>query len=106
MTDYNTTTMPHVTDEKGPIRRGVVVEFEPQATINDRIVEVDPQGPTTFRVDEAEALKITGCEKLEAIESRNYESDGLKDASTAPLWIRQWTGPFDCDVSLVKENQS
>jgi len=93
-------------EEPEDIERGVTVTFEPQATIHDRIVDVDPQGDTTFTVDEAEALKLTGCERLEEIESRTYSSDGLKDASTAPLWIRQWTGPFDFDVSLVKENRS
>ena len=83
----------------------IVVEFEPQATINDRIVEVDPQGETTFTVDVAEALKLTGCTRLEEVESRTYSSDGLKDASTAPLWVRQWSGPFDCDVSLVESGR-
>jgi len=87
-------------------KRSVVVDFEPQATINGRIVEVDPQGPTTFTVDEAEALKITGCAKLEAIESRTYASDGLKDARAAPRWIRQWSGPFDCDITLIEKDKA
>lgn len=81
--------------------RFVEVEFTAQATINDRIIEVDPEGPRRFLVSEAEALKLTEHTSLEAIESNTFQSDELSRASTAPEWVRRWRGPFECEIVRI-----
>jgi hypothetical protein len=83
--------------------RYVEVEFTAQATINDRIIEVDPEGPRCFLVSETEALKLTGHTSLEAIASNTFQSDELSRASTAPEWVRRWRGPFDCEIVRIGE---
>lgn len=83
--------------------RFVEVEFTAQATINGRIIEVDPEGPRCFLVSEAEALKLTGYASLEAIESNTFQSDELARASTAPEWVRRWSGPFECEIVRIGE---
>lgn len=64
--------------------RYVKVAFTAQATINDRIIEVTPEGHRCSLVSEAEALKLTEHTSLEAIESNTFQSDELSRASTAP----------------------
>jgi len=56
--------------------------------MNDYAYPVDPEGPTTFEVDESE---------LAGLEPDTNESDDLRFHANAPEWIREWSGPFYID---------
>lgn len=69
-----------------------IVEFHPQAWVNDYAVEVDPQGPTQYEVEDSDIES--------GWESDTYETDALKDHPNAPEWVREWQGPFWVDVDF------
>lgn len=76
----------------------VLVQFTPQATINDRIISLDPMGENQFEVTESEALELAEVDRIEDIEEDTEESDLLSLASTAPAWIADWPGPYYCEI--------
>lgn len=64
------------------------VRFHPQAWINDRAIEVDPQGETEWEVEVV----------VDDVEDDTYESDELRLHENAPEWVKDWTGPFFIEV--------
>jgi hypothetical protein len=82
--------------------------FQPEAWISDQAVPVDPEGPSEWDctpfVDEA---KLAYLRKLADREGESLQDlvDGVLDNDdvfkgdpAAPLWIRQWRGPFTIRV--------
>jgi hypothetical protein len=72
----------------------VIATFQPQAWVNDLAVGVDPEGEVTF--------DVTNYVDLDKLPNRDsYASDDLRDAPTAPNWIKAWHGPFCIAVEVV-----
>lgn len=70
------------------------VHFQPEAWINDYAVEVDDEGPDTWKVSTEMAERI-----LDAINDGS-DLDFVRDEDpNAPEWIRQWAGPFTITIS-------
>jgi hypothetical protein len=63
--------------------------FTPQAWVNDYSIQVDPEGPTEWEVED---------EHL-GLQPDTYESDELRDHPNAPAWVRDWSGPFYISVT-------
>ncbi len=66
------------------------IRFVAQAWINNYAVECDPEGPTTFLVPDS---AITPAMRYSA-DAR----DALREHDAAPEWIREWNGPFECEI--------
>lgn len=62
--------------------------FHPQAWINDNAYDVDPLGPTEWEVGDVP----------EDLEGNSYESDELREHENAPMWAREWSGPFWVEI--------
>lgn len=77
--------------------RRVIARFHPQAWINNYAVEVDPEGPVEFDVTDA-VLAMSRAEAW-ALADDDYDTDFLRELSTAPEWIRDWRGPFRVEVA-------
>jgi hypothetical protein len=82
--------------------------FQPEAWIHDQAVPVDPEGPSEWDctpfVDEAKLAYLRRLAEREG-ESLHDLVDGVLDNDdvfkgdpAAPLWIRQWRGPFTIRV--------
>jgi len=63
------------------------VNFIPQAWVPDDAIDVDPQGDTSFYVDN-EHLKRFDPDRLK------YELEPYQDLPNVPAWIKEWRGPF------------
>jgi hypothetical protein len=66
----------------------VTITFRPQAWIDDYAVDCDPEGETTFEVEE---------EILRGLEPHTYEADELREHKNAPQWVKDWPGPFEVE---------
>jgi hypothetical protein len=78
-----------------------IATFMPQAWINNNAVAVDPIGKTEWEpravpeyIVEALAAGTVG----EVIDN----DDELKDDDNAPLWVRNWSGPFTILVRIAE----
>lgn len=80
-----------------PFRR-LVVKFIPQAKQNGRVISGDPVDEAFFEVMDEEAIALTGADDLKALESRTEASGRLHHASTAPQWVKEWEGPYQCKI--------
>lgn len=79
-----------------PGSKRVMATFHPQAWQNDYASPVDPRGPVQFDVtDEVLAL---GRDQALQLEDDSDASDGLRAARLAPVWIKDWQGPFYIEV--------
>jgi hypothetical protein len=76
----------------------VRVQFVAQYTSADgeSVYDLPPMGEDTF--DVTEELIAMGREAATALASDTEESDVLKDAATAPEWVRNWPGPYKIEV--------
>lgn len=74
----------------------IIATFVPQAWVNDYAVPAEPEGETTFDVTR-EILKL-GREKALQLRDDQKETDQLRHARLAPLWIKHWRGPFYVNV--------
>lgn len=74
----------------------IIATFVPQAWVNDYAVPAEPEGETTFDVTR-EILKL-GREKALQLRDDQTETDQLRHARLAPLWIKHWRGPFYVNV--------
>ena len=71
--------------------------------MNNYAVNVDPEGDVAFDVTDY-VLSLPREEAL-ALRDDTYESDYLRDlATTAPSWVREWTGPFYIEVEQAIED--
>lgn len=73
------------------------IHFEPQAWLRDYAISVDPEGDTEFEIP-------LDCPDLwykdgQLVEDHSYESDELRSHPNAPEWIRNWSGPFDVEIT-------
>jgi hypothetical protein len=74
-----------------PAKR-ITATFIPQAWINDYAVVVDPVGDTQF--DVTECVIALGKTRALALQDDQHDSDTLREAPSAPQWIKDWSGPF------------
>jgi len=74
----------------------IIATFVPQAWVNDNAVPADPEGDTTFDVTR-EILKL-GRDKALQLRDDQKNTDQLRHARLAPLWIKHWRGPFRIEV--------
>jgi hypothetical protein len=74
-----------------------IATFHPQAWVNDYATPVDPKGETTWDVT-AELLAMPEADRAKALIPDQYESDDLRYATSAPAWVKDWTGPFYISV--------
>ena len=79
----------------------IIAKFHPQVWMNDYAVECDPWGPVEWDVTNA-ILAMPREEALD-IQDDQYESDELRELSSAPAWIRDWGGPFSVEVEASIE---
>ncbi len=86
--------MPEDHTEKPP----VPVTFTAQKWVNDHALEVDPLGDTEWKIPYEEFIQITNGREPKDVESDTYDSDYLRFSKDAPQWIRDWDGPFYCEV--------
>jgi hypothetical protein len=75
----------------------VFATFHPQAWVNDDLVDVEPQGETSF--DVTPEVESMGQENALAIKDNSNTSDVLQYSAHAPHWIKHWQGPFQIRVS-------
>lgn len=81
-----------------------VAHFTPEAWVSDQAIEVDPQGPQTW---DCAVFAQENLSYVEALVARNGNSvvdvldndDRFKDDSAAPVWVREWVGPFSIRLS-------
>jgi hypothetical protein len=71
-----------------------LVTFTPEAWADDYIIEVDPEGITSW-LDHVEPTLIG--------ESNTEATEYLQLSELAPEWVRKWSGPFQIRVE-AKEN--
>jgi hypothetical protein len=66
------------------------IRFVAQAWINNYAVECDPEGPTTFLVPDSD------------VTAKMHDDAGARDDlrahDNAPEWVREWSGPFECEI--------
>ena len=74
----------------------IIATFHPQAWHNNYAFDVDPEGETEW--DATEVITAMGKDKALKLKDNQYETDDLRYASTAPGWIRDWSGPFYVEV--------
>lgn len=68
--------------------------FIPQAWINDNAVRVDAEDREyTWEVD----VEVRP-------EPHSHESDALRQAWSAPQWAKDWSGPFEVEFEVLKED--
>lgn len=72
----------------------MIARFTPQAWVNDYAVDVDPEGPTEWKVSEAFAAEFAGV-------TDSADLDDLKDDPAAPEWVREFQGPFEIHVTTT-----
>jgi len=66
------------------------VKFHPEVWVDERAVETDPEGPQCWEVPLEDALSEDGT----IVEGNTAYSDELREHERAPIWARNWTGPF------------
>lgn len=79
------------TDIEGPY---VEIEFVPQEMVNQMIFNANAPSNTTWTVPLQDAL----ADEDTLVKSDTTQSDGLKEHERAPLWVRQWSGPYAVKV--------
>lgn len=81
----------------------IMAKFYPQARIGDLVVDCDSIRPATEYPVTREILAM-GKEAALSLEDDDYDSDQLKYASAAPLWVQDWNGPFRIEVADAISN--
>jgi len=76
-----------------------VATFEPQAWVNDHCISVDAIGDCAFDVT-AELRRIDKASRHAVLQGIDF--DDLKEAASAPAWIREWDGPFYLSVDVAR----
>lgn len=77
-------------------------EFSAQAWLSNHALSVDPDGDTTW--DVTEHLKMLRPDLRPLVLKPGLERDGLREAKTAPQWVREWSGPFEIELHAEGEN--
>lgn len=78
------------------VAKTVWAKFRSQATIQDRIIDIDPIGTATF--DCTFELLLMGHQAARTIEDNHDLRDELRYAHMAPTWIQTHEGPFEIDI--------
>lgn len=71
-----------------------VVEFMPQRWEGDLAMIDEARGTVRFAVNPDEIVELTNYASADDFEPDTGQSDELRWASTAPVWIQDWDGPF------------
>jgi len=77
----------------------IKARFHPQRWSGDRAVRADRRGKETWFVPLEDALTDDGV----LPEDNSYASDGLRSHDRAPLWVKQWDGPFYVTIEEVND---
>src|SRR3546814_11154372 len=81
----------------------VTAQFVPQATIHDRIIEIDGMGAKDFDV----TFEVLMLGSDQAMDIDNYDIlDSFQYAHAAPVWIQTWPGPFEGKVDQDEVDRS
>jgi len=75
---------------------GYIATFTPQAWIRDYAVDVDPSGPTSWRVG-PESVGLAAAIVESDADGLDID-DQLKSDPAAPEWVREHHGPFSIHV--------
>jgi hypothetical protein len=75
----------------------VTAKFRPQRWIDEMALTVEPDGKQTFNVPLSDALTADG----ELVDDYSRGSDALKRHDNAPLWVRNWDGPYAVTIEEV-----
>lgn len=73
--------------------------FTPQAWQNDYAISVDAEGETSWIISDEFLQSLP--DPIKALKSHTYESDELRNDPAAPVWVREWSGPFEITVERV-----
>lgn len=72
-----------------------IATFTPQAWVNDYAMTVDPEGPTEW---ETVFDGLTDEQREEILYGGHDAFDLLKSDPDAPVWVRDWSGPFEIHI--------
>jgi hypothetical protein len=75
----------------------VFATFFPQAWDNNHLIDLEPQGDSSF--DVTPEVESMGQENALLIKDNSNASDVFQYAAHAPHWIKHWQGPFHIKVS-------
>lgn len=72
-------------------------KFTPEAWVNNYAISVDPQGPTQWDCT-ADVNALPHDIRYRVLAHGGHERDQLARMSGAPLWVQNWSGPFEIDL--------
>lgn len=75
----------------------VVLKFHPEQWVNDRARRIQPEGRNVWEMPLSE---VTTEENL-IPERISYQADALRRSKYAPLWVREYSGPFTVEIVEV-----
>lgn len=81
------------------------VKFWPEAWQRDYAIPVDPEGPTEWEATPDFVRKLVDRYGPAALEESTDASDRLREDPAAPEWVREWHGPFYCEVIEQDEDE-
>lgn len=81
-----------------------IATFNPEAWVNDYAYPVDPQGEQSWDCTSYIGT-ILSPEEIEQFLTghETYNTDCVRDDPNAPAWVRDWSGPFNIDLTEVDE---
>lgn len=74
------------------------ITFHPQRWNDDYAHDADPKGRTTWRVPLEDVITDEG----QLVEDNSHESDALRYHERAPVWVKNWSGPFYVTIDTVE----
>lgn len=86
-----------VTLAMGSDHRHVTLRFVPQAWVSDYAIEVDPEGPREWTV--SRELMLATFASASDWQSNHQARDDMRFEGAAPIWIRDWSGPFEVELA-------
>ncbi|WP_302082980.1 hypothetical protein [Salinibaculum rarum] len=90
-------------EEKTPVKPisgpAIKARFHPQRWSGDYARKADSKGKEEWWMPLEDALTDDGI----LPDDRSYESDGLRYHDRAPLWIKQWDGPFYVTIQEIQD---
>ncbi len=80
----------------------IIARFHPQAWADPHNpaagrVDAEPNGPTDW--DVTEELLLWSRDKALALRDNSFATENLRFHDNAPIWARQWPGPFWVEVA-------
>lgn len=76
--------------------RRVTLRFVPQAWVSDYAIVVDPEGAREWTV--SRELMLATFASGPEWQGNHQAREDMRFEGTAPIWIRDWSGPFEVDL--------